>query len=112
MTMAGDGRGLEGFSFPGPAQIASSAASLAAPQSRAKVPQAPQYSQMAWMALGRNRDLTGLNGARPGKLTMEEVKRHSTEEVRVALLTASLRAQVGECGRSTLTAVLARRSLS
>jgi len=84
MSTAGDDRGLEGFSFPGPTQIASSAASLAAPQSRAKVPQAPQYSQMAWMALGRKRDLTGLNGARPGKLTMEEVKRHSSEEVRWA----------------------------
>jgi hypothetical protein len=120
---------MGGFSFPGPAQIASTAAELAAPAARAKVPQArrasplsptlthplamtdantrawckpppasspglvrrtrqggwqaPQYSQMAWMVLGRkNQDLAGLHGARPAKLTLHEVKRHHTEEVR------------------------------
>ncbi|KAK3243444.1 hypothetical protein CYMTET_23922 [Cymbomonas tetramitiformis] len=81
------------FSFPGPAQIASSQASLAVkPASQQtgqtdtkeifkKTPLAPGYSQMAWMRLTQTHpDLAGLKGARPGRLTMAEVKKHKTPE--------------------------------
>mmetsp|Transcript_15890 Transcript_15890/g.34467 ORF Transcript_15890/g.34467 Transcript_15890/m.34467 type:complete len:222 (-) Transcript_15890:209-874(-) len=64
------------FSFPGPAQIASSTAKLNPPP-RQKV---PASSQMAWVFLGKKSpDLAGLNGKKPGPVTMDEVKKHNTK---------------------------------